>query len=93
MIENIDWTQLVTQKIKDQVKAAQVLSTVIAESARRRTVADSAIAPLQDAVDVDDATVAEVALLKAWKKYRVALNRLPEQLGYPAAIEWPVEPV
>lgn len=38
--------------------------------------ASLAITPLQDAVDVDEATDIEIALLKAWKKYRVALNRL-----------------
>lgn len=29
-----------------------------------------AIAPLQDAVDLEDATAAETALLKKWKQYR-----------------------
>ena len=62
------------------------------ESARLRSIADYAIAPLQDAVDVDEATDADVASLKAWKKYRVALSRVPEQSGYPNAIEWPVLP-
>jgi hypothetical protein len=50
------------------------------------------IAPLQDAVDLDDATAAEVAELKAWKQYRVALNRIEQQAGYPATIDWPVSP-
>jgi hypothetical protein len=63
-----------------------------AEISRLRAVADYAVAPLQDAVDVDEATEAEVAVLKAWKKYRVALNRAPEQAGYPSVIEWPVLP-
>lgn len=34
------------------------------------------IAPLQDAVDIGEATAAEEAQLLAWKKYRVALSRL-----------------
>ncbi|HCJ7774311.1 tail fiber assembly protein [Citrobacter braakii] len=38
--------------------------------------AASKIAPLQDAVDLDIATEAEAALLLAWKKYRVLLNRI-----------------
>ncbi|WP_282373728.1 tail fiber assembly protein [Pseudomonas sp. PS02290] len=45
-----------------------------------------AIAPLQDAVDLDDATTAEVALLKKWKQYRVAVNRFDlttENLSWP----------
>ena len=63
------------------------------EIARRRAAADFAIAPLQDAVDIDEATESEVALLTVWKKYRVALNRLPEQPGYPISIDWPAVPV
>ncbi|MFU2330338.1 tail fiber assembly protein [Pseudomonas sp. NFX98] len=89
---NIDWSQLVTREMKEQAKAVQALAAVVAENAKRRAIADAAITPLQDAVDIDDATVAEVALLKAWKKYRVALSRLPEQPGYPTTIEWPAVP-
>lgn len=47
------------------------------------------IAPLQDAVDLDDATEEESALLKDWKRYRVALNRIQDQQGYPEDISWP----
>lgn len=63
------------------------------EVARLRAIADAAIAPLQDAVDLEEATEAEIVLLKEWKRYRVALNRLPEQSGYPANIEWPDPPL
>lgn len=92
MSENIDWSQLITKEMKAQAATAERLAAVAAETATRRTAADKAIAPLQDAVDIDEATDAEVALLKAWKKYRVALNRLPDQAGYPATIDWPVAP-
>ncbi len=85
----IDWGQMVTAEMKQEAAAAQHLAGVQAEIAAQRAAADSAIAPLQDAVDLDDATEAEVAALKAWKKYRVALNRLPEQPGYPTDIDWP----
>jgi hypothetical protein len=68
------------------------LSEAIAETARLRAIADYAITPLQDAVDVDDATAAELALWTSWKKYRVALNRLPEQANYPVTISWPITP-
>lgn len=78
--------------MKDQTAAALILDAVATESTKRRAVADKAIAPLQDAVDIDDATAADVLLLTAWKKYRVALNRLPEQPGYPSVIDWPVAP-
>lgn len=45
------------------------------------------IAPLQDAVDLDDATDEEIALLKKWKQYRVALNRIDT-----ANPTWPEQP-
>lgn len=52
--------------------------------------ATAAIAPLQDAVDLDMATDAEIALLKAWKQYRVALNRI--DVNQAPNITWPVPP-
>lgn len=48
-----------------------------------------AIAPLQDAVDLEDATESDVALLKKWKQYRVAVNRVDLTLLTP---KWPTEP-
>ncbi|WP_286913298.1 MULTISPECIES: tail fiber assembly protein [unclassified Pseudomonas] len=68
------------------------LQVVQAEAARLRLIADAAIAPLQDAVDLEEATDAEIARLKEWKHYRVALNRLPEKSGYPVEIDWPALP-
>lgn len=91
-MSNIDWTQLVTKAMKEQAAAAQALAKVVAETATRRAVADAAIAPLQDAVDIDDATEGEISLLKVWKKYRVSLNRLSEQPGYPTTVDWPSPP-
>lgn len=50
------------------------------------------IAPLQDAVDLGIATDEEAAALLSWKQYRVALNRINTQEGFPANIVWPVSP-
>jgi len=88
----IDWSQVITQTMKDQAAAEQRLAQIAEETAARRDVADDAIAPLQDAVDLEEATEAEVAKLKAWKKYRIALIRVPEQPGYPDTIDWPAPP-
>lgn len=88
----IDWSQVVTAEAKAQAAADQLIAAVVADLAQRRAVADAAIAPLQDAVDIDEATADEEARLKLWKKYRVALNRLPDQPGYPATIDWPAPP-
>ncbi len=53
-------------------------------------VATEAIAPLQDAVDLDEATDDELAILKKWKQYRVTLNRL--DLSTAPDIDWPSVP-
>ncbi|MCU7647119.1 tail fiber assembly protein [Pseudomonas piscis] len=50
------------------------------------------ISPLQDAVDLGDATTAEEAELKKWKQYRVAVNRVDQQPGFPRAVSWPPAP-
>ena len=68
--------------------AAQAL----AQRAAMRSVADAAIAPLEDAIDLDIETPEDIEALTAWKQYRVALNRIEQQPGFPGAIEWPVAP-
>ncbi len=88
----VDWSQVITTEAKAQAAAEQLLAAVVADQAQRRAVADAAIAPLQDAVDIDEATTDEEARLKLWKKYRVALSRVPEQEGYPNEIGWPAPP-
>lgn len=50
------------------------------------------IAPLQDAVDLGSSTEAEAALLLSWKQYRVDLNRIEQQAGFPTVIDWPESP-
>ncbi|WP_279881805.1 MULTISPECIES: tail fiber assembly protein [unclassified Pseudomonas] len=88
----IDWSQVITAEQKAANLIEQRRAEAAAEIARHRAQADQAIAPLQDAVDLDEATEAEALRLKDWKRYRVALNRLPDQPGYPAAIDWPAPP-
>lgn len=88
----IDWSQLVTEAMKQEHDAAALLAQVAAQATSLRLVADTAIAPLQDAVELEEATEAEAALLKEWKRYRVALSRVPEQAGYPATVDWPALP-
>ncbi len=83
-------------------RAAQALANaptpeqVLAEANAQRdlllTVAGLRVAPLQDAVDLDIATASDTANLKLWKQYRVAVNRVSEQPGFPATINWPAPP-
>lgn len=50
------------------------------------------IAPLEDAVELDRATAQEKAALLQWKGYRVDLNRIEDQEGFPSDIHWPAPP-
>lgn len=70
----------------------QLVAEVSAEKTYRMQIATAMVAPLQDAVDLGDATDAEMALLTSWKKYRVALSRLSDQPNYPTEIDWPAHP-
>jgi hypothetical protein len=49
-----------------------------------------AISPLQDAVDLGEATDSEVASLKLWKQYRISVNRTDTSTA--PNISWPVKP-
>ncbi|SEO76138.1 virus tail fibre assembly protein, lambda gpK [Luteibacter sp. UNC138MFCol5.1] len=48
-----------------------------------------AMAPLQDAVELGEATEAESALLTRWRQFRVAVSRVPLDAADP---EWPAFP-
>lgn len=56
------------------------------------SVAAVRIAPLQYAVDLDDATLEEAELLKKWKQYSIDVNRASDQPKYPNTINWPTPP-
>ncbi|WP_416425573.1 tail fiber assembly protein [Pseudomonas sp. App30] len=69
--------------------AAEILSANTQMRDSLLSVAALAIAPLQDAVDLNTATAAETAALKTWKQYRVAVNRVDLTAAGPA---WPAQP-
>ncbi|YCH19838.1 tail fiber assembly protein [Pseudomonas sp. D1-3] len=66
-------------------------SASVLERNRLQAEATSRIAPLQDAVEYGEATEAEQAELDAWKRYRIALNRVVLN-AYPGPIQWPTPP-
>ncbi|BFT63292.1 tail fiber assembly protein [Pseudomonas moorei] len=68
---------------------AEILMTNTAAKDAMLAVATLAIAPLQDAVDLDEATAEETALLKKWKQYRIAVNRIDLTIASPP---WPAQP-
>lgn len=77
------------QKWVTDAKAQHAADVAAAEQKKAFLLAEAniAIAPLQDAFDLDMATDAEKALLLAWKKYRVLLMRVDT-----AKPEWPTPP-
>lgn len=92
VLAEIEGGAVVTEYAEPEAPKPDPLAEAVAEYNRLRGITDFVIAPLQDAVDVGDATDTGVAALKAWKKYRVALSRVPEQADYPLTIDWPVAP-
>ncbi|EUB84873.1 tail fiber assembly protein [Pseudomonas sp. GM30] len=58
----------------------------------RMTVASDVIQPLQDDFDIEEISDENQAKLKAWKKYRSALGKTPERVGWPVTPDWPPLP-
>lgn len=75
--------------LPEPLSPAEILAANEATKSALLTVATLAIAPLQDAVDLGEETAEEAALLKAWKQYRVALNRVSLSTQ---VVAWPVLP-
>lgn len=67
----------------------ELIAQATSERNVRLVIATASIAPLQDAVDLDESTVDEMALLKSWKQYRVAEYRV--DLAADRA-DWPSPP-
>lgn len=70
----------------------ELLATANAQRDSLLAIAALRIPPLQYAVDLDAATEADRASLTAWKLYSVEVNRVSGQAGFPAEIDWPVQP-
>jgi len=82
-----DGKQWVTDE--DQLHTAQV-ATAKDELAQRMSDATAAIAPLQDADELQSASEAEAAALIAWKKYRLELSRV--DINTAPNVVWPERP-
>ncbi|MFF3703888.1 tail fiber assembly protein [Pseudomonas qingdaonensis] len=71
---------------------AELRVVALAQRDALMAVAATRMAPLQYAVDLGDATADEEAMLAAWKRYSVDLNRIEQQETFPDQIDWPVSP-
>lgn len=83
----------VTDYVEPEIVRPSPAEVALDEYNRLRAIVDFEIAPLQDAIDDGTATDSEVSAHSAWRTYRIALNRVRGQSGYPLNIEWPVAPV
>lgn len=68
----------------------QLIEMAEVEKAKLIAIATVAINPLQDAADLEIATDEEAASLKAWKTYRVMVNRVDTSKA--PNIDWPKTP-
>lgn len=68
------------------------LVSISNERDRLLTYASLRISPLQDAQDLGQITEVEAVALRAWKQYRVDLNRVTDQPSYPDNVVWPAQP-
>lgn len=76
--------------VEDEEKRSLLIRQQHADSRNQKAAqAATAIAPLQDAVDLGLATPEETQLLYAWKLYRVMLNRVAIEQEAP---DWPNQP-
>lgn len=78
-----------SEYVPPPLSAEQILAMNTATRDALLAKATAAIAPLQDAVDLDEATTDETALLKLWKQFRVAVNRVDLTQPTPS---WPAMP-
>ncbi|NWB30873.1 tail fiber assembly protein [Pseudomonas gingeri] len=71
---------------------AEVLAAANAQRDSLLASAGLRVAPLQDAVDLGSASAVDTASLKSWKEYRIAVNGVSAQAGFPTTIDWPAPP-
>jgi hypothetical protein len=70
----------------------QLLAEASAQKSRLLQQAAERIAPLADSAELGVATADELQRLYDWKMYRVELNRVEQQPGYPETLMWPTPP-
>lgn len=78
----------------DPVQLTAEELAIEAKEKRNRLLAAAAsrMGPLQDAVEINRATDEEASRLVLWKGYRIDLNRIETQEGFPLDIQWPLSP-
>lgn len=83
---NNDWV------IDPEKRIARLTAEAMLTRDRLLAIASMRMAPLQDAVDIKDANAAEKSALLKWKQYRIDVNRIAQQSGFPDQLVWPDAP-
>jgi len=78
------WVDFPAPTKEESIASASALKSQCLEQAT------NAILPLQDAVELGISTDDEVESLKAWKSYRVSINRIDPKIA--PDISWPTPP-
>ncbi|MFB9160247.1 tail fiber assembly protein [Chromobacterium violaceum] len=78
--------------VNKTAQAAALMEQANQELQRRLAAAYLARRPIEDAVELDIATQAELTKLMEWKRYCVLLSRMPQQPEWPAVTDWPMPP-
>ena len=78
----------------DLIYREEIVTAVVDEAARDEATAAAIRAERDRLLRASDWTqVADAPVdQEAWALYRQALRDLPDQIGFPGAVEWPVEP-
>ena len=93
MVDYPKWDEITSSWFTDETaQLSAQKTTATCEVQQLLSIANDKIVPLQDAVDLGIATDAETISLTKWKTYRVLVNRVPTQPGFPTAIDWPSMP-
>lgn len=104
---NIDWSQLISNTMKDSAVLAAFFDAAKTDLAARNAKCAAQIARIQDRIDTlgygidsgeatpdDEAEQAVLMInIKAWKSYKFALGKVTAQTAWPTAPVWPAEPV
>lgn len=75
--------EIVTATVNEETRAAHEAGVVRAE--RNRLLRDS------DWTQLADSTLDETGMV-LWQAYRQALRDVPQQAGFPLAVDWPIRP-
>ena len=92
IVPDVEFPKWIGKKWVTDTIAKKESDIASAEAQRQYLLSEATaiIAPLQDAVDFEDATPEEEKALKAWRKYRIQLSRIDTSTA--PNIDWPVKP-